>query len=98
MLRLILLIILIAFIARAFWRVMDGVMDGMRHGRTAGPRPGAPIRSVQMERDPVCGTFVVPERAITLTRGQQTVYFCSERCRDDYRADRSGRSEQVKGA
>jgi YHS domain-containing protein len=40
-----------------------------------------------MQRDPVCGTFVVPERAIALSgsRGER-LYFCSIECRDKYRA------------
>lgn len=88
MLRLLLLLILIAFIARAFWRVMDGVIEGMRGERSIDPRqPQARGRasSVAMERDPVCGTFVVPERAVTLAGDKSTLYFCSTACRDAYR-------------
>jgi hypothetical protein len=79
-LRVGLFIVLIAFLAQAFWRLVDGVLDGMRGG------PAPPARRVSMERDPVCGTFVVPERAITLTDGRQVLHFCSTRCRDAYRA------------
>ncbi len=43
-------------------------------------------RGVQMARDPVCGTFVIPEQAIVLTTGSQRLYFCSTECRDKYRA------------
>jgi len=39
-----------------------------------------------MVRDPVCGTFVLPERAISVTVGRQQVFFCSLACRDAYRA------------
>jgi YHS domain-containing protein len=39
-----------------------------------------------MERDPVCGTFVVRERAISIGAGDRRVYFCSVRCRDKYQA------------
>jgi len=39
-----------------------------------------------MERDPVCGTFVVPDRELSLRVGQQHLYFCSAACRDKYRA------------
>jgi YHS domain-containing protein len=39
-----------------------------------------------MVRDPVCGTFVVPERALTITNGREQVHFCSTTCRDKYRA------------
>jgi YHS domain-containing protein len=37
-----------------------------------------------MVRDPVCGTYVVPGRALELARGRETLYFCSEKCRDQY--------------
>jgi YHS domain-containing protein len=39
-----------------------------------------------MERDPVCGTFIVRDRALTLSDGSRQVYFCSPGCRDAYRA------------
>jgi YHS domain-containing protein len=45
-----------------------------------------PRRGVQMVRDPVCGTFVVPDRALMLLVGRQPIYFCSTACRDKYRA------------
>jgi ribosomal protein L24E len=34
----------------------------------------------------VCGTFVMPGRAVMITEGRQQIYFCSDRCRDRYRA------------
>jgi YHS domain-containing protein len=40
-----------------------------------------------MERDPVCGTFVVPERAVSLAEASGRMYFCSAACRDRYRAN-----------
>lgn len=86
MLRTILLFILISFVARAFWRVFDGVLDGLRNGPRVDAAPGAPARSVQMARDPICGTFVVPERAVTVSSGGRTLHFCSARCRDAYLA------------
>jgi len=82
MLRLVLLLVLIVFIARAFWRVVDGILAGLS-GR--GPR-GSEQRRVQMARDPVCGTFVLPDQAIVLADGSQRVFFCSTECRDKYRA------------
>jgi YHS domain-containing protein len=47
---------------------------------------GAPQQGVAMARDPVCGTFVVADRAVTLVDGRSRVYFCSNACRDKYRA------------
>ena len=76
MLRVVLLALLIVLLARAFWRLVDGVIEGS----SGPPRPvGAAQRGVPMARDPVCGTFVVPERAVTLADGpRQTAYFCSD--------------------
>ena len=89
MLRLALLIILFIFIARAFWRVVDGVLDGL------GVRPRADRQgsSVHMARDPVCGTYVIPDRAVTLSDGARRISFCSAACRDKYLA----RGERVEG-
>ncbi len=81
--RFVLLLLLIIFVARAFWRVVDGVIEGL----TGEPRATrVPEKRVQMVRDPVCGTYLVPERALVLTEGSKRVYFCSAQCRDQYRA------------
>jgi YHS domain-containing protein len=75
---------------RAIWKLLQGVMIGM--SGDAGSRrspvapPGPPAHGVQMVRDPICGTYVVPERAVSVRDGRQAVYFCSEACRDKYRA------------
>jgi YHS domain-containing protein len=71
---------------RAIWRLLQGVMQGMA-GEPA-PRPGSsvPAQGVQMVKDPVCGTYVVPERAVSAVTGRRTVYFCSTACRDKYQA------------
>jgi YHS domain-containing protein len=79
-LRFLLLSILIVVVARAFWRVVDGVIEA------AG---GAPRRTrggsaVKLVRDPVCGTYVAPGTALSLTSGGSTHYFCSEDCRKKF--------------
>jgi YHS domain-containing protein len=88
-LRLALFIVLAILVARAFWRTVDGIVEGFTGGRVR--RDGVPqrngeARSVQMVRDPVCGTFVVPDRAIVVRDGARQVYFCSAACRDKYAA------------
>jgi hypothetical protein len=81
--RLALFIILAVLLARAFWRLVDGVTEGLS-GRS--PGSDGTLRGVAMVRDPVCGTFVVPDRAVALIEGRQPVFFCSAGCRDKYRA------------
>jgi YHS domain-containing protein len=81
LLRYALVLILILLVARAFWRIVDGFLDGLTGGESTLPR-----RGVQTVRDPVCGTFLAPERAVVIADGSQRVYFCSTACRDKYRA------------
>jgi YHS domain-containing protein len=80
--RVLLIAALMFLIARAFWRVVDGIMEGVsgasRGGRTQ-PRP------VKLARDPVCGTHVPVNASVALTVGGTTHYFCSEACRDRFR-------------
>lgn len=86
LLRFLLFFLLATLIVRAFWRLLAGVIDGASppQGRRGG-RP--PDRGVQMVRDPVCGTFLPPANAFSLTlRGGDVHYFCSEKCRDAYKA------------
>jgi YHS domain-containing protein len=83
MLRLLLFIVFAIVIARAFWRMFDGIVEGAGGGRA---KRGVPDRSVAMVRDPVCGTFVLPDGAVTLVRGDERLHFCSHACRDTYRA------------
>jgi YHS domain-containing protein len=75
---------------RAIWKLLQGVMIGMSGDagsrRSPGTPSGPPTHGVRMVRDPICGTYVVPERAVSIRDGRQAVYFCSEACRDKYRA------------
>jgi YHS domain-containing protein len=89
MLRLLLLLVLIVLLARGFWRMVDGIVEGL----TGRGSSGVPGRGVQMVRDPVCGTFVVPDTALAVVDGRTRVYFCSVTCRDKYRTGAGGRAE-----
>jgi uncharacterized protein len=71
-------------VARAIWKLLQGVMEGLS-GPPRAPG-GVPSRGVQMVRDPVCGTYVVPNNALVITDGRRQVFFCSPGCRDKYRA------------
>ena len=83
MLEVLLDIILFFVLSRAVLKLMGGVVTGMSSTPQA---PRSPDRGIQMARDPVCGTFVVPERAVVLSDGGQRLYFCSTTCRDQYQA------------
>jgi YHS domain-containing protein len=83
-LRWLLISIILTIVVRAFGRVVDEFKRGLR-GDAPPPNTRVPQQSVHMARDPVCGTFVVPERAVFISDGRQRVYFCSTVCRDKYR-------------
>jgi YHS domain-containing protein len=79
MARLILFVVLAFILSRVLWRLMKGVFEGMGY-----QAPGGPPASVGLVRDPICGTFVVPAKALTSGSGSNTRYFCSEKCRQEY--------------
>jgi YHS domain-containing protein len=76
---LILKLVLAILVLRALMRLFKGMVDGLRGTSTA-------PRSVALVRDPICGTFVLPERSISVADARGRVFFCSEACRDKYRA------------
>ena len=76
---------------RAIWKLFEGIKAGMSVrtvDQATRPRESnaAPAQGVQMVKDPVCGTYVVPNPALSASVGRETVYFCSAACRDKYRA------------
>lgn len=62
----------------------------------SGPRPGGPapggrapkgeVSGGQLVRDPQCGTYVAQSTAIKVSRGGENLFFCSDKCRDEYAA------------
>ena len=82
-LRFFLIVLMALFAVRAIGRFMGGLVQGARpDGARSRPRPGeAPVK---MAKDPVCGTFVVPGKALSVTAGGATQWFCSEQCRAEF--------------
>ncbi len=74
MLRLVLFLILLAVLLRAVSRLFAGILEGAGYRREITP-------GVKLVRDPVCGVYVVPTNALTSGSGEETQYFCSEKCR-----------------
>ena len=83
MIRVILIAVLILLVARAFWRIVDGIIEAAGGG-TATRRGGSPSGSVRLARDPVCGTHVPVNASLSLAHRGTTHYFCSEKCRDAF--------------
>ena len=81
MLRLIIWAVLLIVIGRMVWRFVYAIFDGA--GMLKGPAQREPA-AVKLVRDPICGIFVVPGKALTSGSGTATRYFCSEKCRDQW--------------
>jgi YHS domain-containing protein len=82
-LRTLLLALLVLFLLRFIMRLVRGVAEGMSTGGRA-PGRSSPRAPVKMVADPICGTYVVPGKALQVARGRDTHYFCSEGCRDKW--------------
>jgi YHS domain-containing protein len=77
MVGLLLRIILVVLIVRAIWHLFVGISRGLGEGSGERGHDSA----VALVRDPICGTYVVPGRALAARDGALVRYFCSERCR-----------------
>lgn len=92
LLRLVLLFLLV----RALMLIVGGLLRGLMGvpagagGGATGPSPRTgrePQSRGTLVRDPICGTYVPQERALTArTAGGDTAFFCSEGCRSAYDA------------
>jgi len=59
-------------------------------GSRSVPRSGsARVIEGQTARDPVCGMFVSTELSQRLTRGKETLHFCSRACLERYQKNQS---------
>ena len=86
MTRFALLLLLMLVAARFLWRLVETVLRGAMGPPQQGARRGGPPASVKMQPCPVCGTFVVPGKAISAVSGGAPVYFCSEKCRAEFQS------------
>ena len=86
MARFILLLLLFVVIARMFWRFIDAVVRGASGASAPGARRPQGQSAVKMSQCPVCGTYVVPGKAISIVSAGAPVYFDSEKCRAEYQS------------
>ena len=87
MARFILLLLLFVTIARTFWRFVDAIVRGAGgSASSAGSRRSNVPTAVRMQQCPVCGTYVVPGKAISIVSSGSPVYFDSEKCRAEYQS------------
>jgi hypothetical protein len=85
-LRLLLLFGLFWVIAQVFWRFIEGVVRGASMPPPGSARSKSANSPVKMQPCPVCGTYVVPGKAISAQSSTGQVHFCSDKCRSEYSA------------
>jgi YHS domain-containing protein len=86
LLRALLLFLFFLFLARAVWRLLEGVARGAMGGQSQRGSTGPAPTAVKMARCPVCGTYVIPAKALTGVSHGQVLYYCSETCRGKHAA------------
>jgi hypothetical protein len=84
--RVILLFLLILAAARFVWRLVEVVLRSAAGPAPPGHRAGKTPVSVKMQPCPICGTYVVPGKAISVVTSGAPVYFCSDTCRAAYQS------------
>lgn len=82
--RALLILVLFSVFARLFWRFIDGVVRGASMPPPGGARRNSAPSPVKMQPCLVCGTYVVPGKAIGAVSSGVSVHFCSEKCRGEY--------------
>ena len=73
-------LLLVVLVVRAVWSFAPGLFAWAAKSPRVPPQPSMPL-----VRDPVCGTYVEPSRALTAKAGTRVHYFCSETCRQTFR-------------
>lgn len=76
--------LLFGILAFLVGRMLRGFFSGIKQGAAARPPMKKAEKGQVMARDPVCGTFVVPNAALGVRGHSGMVYFCSEKCRQAY--------------
>lgn len=78
------LLFLVRYVLRSVAQWLTG---GTERQRVHGPQSGSkPVYHGQMVRDPVCGLFLLREGAVEDRSSGETHHFCSEKCREAFRA------------
>jgi len=85
---LIVRLVILYAVFRVIRNVLESLFGGGRKPQVSNPKRPVPTVSSggELKKDPVCGTYVSADVAVTKRINGQTVHFCSPACRDKYRA------------
>lgn len=80
-----LLFLLLLMIVRVLLARLFNLLSGSSRA-AAGGRPQQPRRGIvgQTVKDPQCGMYVAKDLAVAMSKGRETLYFCSVECKDEF--------------
>jgi len=81
-----LLYILVGLLLIVFLRAAVGLIGRAVAQLFEPDSEGGRASSVELKKDPVCGVYVSSETKVRKTVDGQEYYFCSESCRDRFKA------------
>lgn len=74
-------------VARIMQRLFRSATIHSTGPRASAPGASRPAIAGETARDPVCGMFVSTELSHRLTRGKETLHFCSRECLERYQSN-----------
>jgi YHS domain-containing protein len=88
--RLLLLLLLIRLVMSLVAGVVRGLRGAGSPNAARAGRTGRAAQPVPLVKDPECGTFVVPDKALVSRSLGAPQYFCSEACRRQFEQRHAG--------
>jgi YHS domain-containing protein len=84
----ILSLLFLFFLLRYILRSIFSPPKTQSNSSSQGEQPDSNPRMMhqgRMEKDPICGTYVDIASSLSLTKGEDIRYFCSEECRKKFK-------------
>lgn len=78
-------LILILVIYFVYKTIKNKMLQSSGNATDASAAKNGEDKSDVMIKDPMCGVYFPKREAFTLNSNGETLYFCSEQCRDDYK-------------
>ena len=75
-------VVILALVCYVLYRLF--MNDNKKKAEKEAQQKKKRVDSGEMVKDPVCGTYVEKDSAITVRNGEQTLHFCSYECRQKY--------------
>lgn len=80
-------IVILGILLYILYRLLVGGMKKKQEAASRKSSADLPAHDVLIE-DPVCHTYIPKGQSISLSHGDETLHFCSEKCRDAFLAQK----------